>query len=167
MGNGPDRGGSLPWMCAMFIASLTRSQPHARTTAHGSFDCCSVRPLVGAGLFELLSRDWVTGHWLLVHWPLLTSGKLPVASSQSRRFQLRSRRPRWVEKPSEIKVQTVSSARHRQPTESYCTFVIAGGTHWPSRAWGFGAYRRMVTPRGPLAGDGSQLDSLSLPGDSC
>ena len=55
-----------------------------------------------------------------------------------------------------------------QYPEFYCTFLIAGGTHRLSRAWGFGAYRRMVTPRGPpSAGEGSQLDSLSLPGELC
>lgn len=47
------------------------------------------------------------------------------------------------------------------------TRLTAGGAQRPSSTWALGAYRRMLTPSVPWAGEGSQLDSLSLPGDSC
>jgi hypothetical protein len=54
-------------------------------------------------------------------------------------------------------------------TPFLCQFTrrIAGGLQRPSRASGLGAYSRIVTPSTPLAGEGSQLDSLSAPGLWC
>ena len=48
---------------------------------------------------------------------------------------------------------------------SYSRFR-GGAVHRPSSASGFGQYSRNTVKKGPF-GAGSQLDSLSWPGDSC
>ena len=48
----------------------------------------------------------------------------------------------------------------------YYTLLIGGGVHRPSSTSALGAYSRIIMVKSPV-GAGSQLDSLSSPGDSC
>ena len=86
----------------------------------------------------------------------------------------RSRLSSWIEVGSDTVSDirnyhaTISWRHVRQPShcgaQRHATFTTGGGTHEPSTMAALGAYRRMVTPSGPLAGAGSQLASLSGPG---
>jgi hypothetical protein len=65
---------------------------------------------------------------------------------------------------TDILVEAICGAGH--PPVVGIARRIGGGFHVPSRAAALGAWSLMVIPRGPV-GAGSQLDSLSAPGELC